>query len=529
MKYGILVNISTDNIGDDIQSYAQRRFLPSVDYVIDREKTDIFGLDTPEDETVSVIMNSWYMYQKFNWPPSPAINPLFLSMHFSREDYFGIGDRFLEGLGAEYLRHYGPIGARDQSTLEFLQSKGIDSYLSGCMTLTLTLPGEAEKSDEVILTDVRDDIALSLKESHPDIQWEQVTHEVNPLVYREKPIEERFSEVEALLQKYRNAKCVITERLHCALPCLALGTPVILVYRPEYLDRMSSFLPLLHTISTKELNNTGFCYDLDSPPENPREYLRFREDLEKRCERFIRQAEQGEYPKRFTASIEKRLIWQKGLINESEVRFRKVIEDQGDWIVQLETERSRNEEFPGSNHMTKGKETMDTNMKELEARDNNLEKRIMALNVELDSAKKEICGVQERLAAQTKVSEELAAENGKLLKHISELEVKLRDAEKSAEELDSAQKKICGLENRLKEAEISVFNLRKNAESMEIKAVDRLMKQSETLTAVSKRYSEMKMAFEKADKLYHDSKKRADDLQTQLDTATALVNKKGGK
>ena len=172
---------------------------------------------------------------------------------------------------------------------------------------------------------------------------------------------------------------------------------------------------------------------------------------------------------------------------------------------------------------------MDTNMKGLEAKNNDLEKRIMALNIELDSAKKEIFGMEDRLATQTKVSEELAAENGRLMKHISELEVKLKNAETTSEELDSAKKKICSLEDRLKDAEISVFDLRRNAENMEIKAVDRLMKQSETLTAVSKRYSEMKMAFEKADKLYHDSKKRADDLQAQLDTATALLNKKGGK
>ena len=34
---------------------------------------------------------------------------------------------------------------------------------------------------------------------------------------------------EDLLHKYAKAKLVITSRIHCALPCLALGTPVIFV------------------------------------------------------------------------------------------------------------------------------------------------------------------------------------------------------------------------------------------------------------------------------------------------------------
>lgn len=39
---------------------------------------------------------------------------------------------------------------------------------------------------------------------------------------------ERFAIAENLLKKYATAKLVITSRIHCALPCLALGTPVIL-------------------------------------------------------------------------------------------------------------------------------------------------------------------------------------------------------------------------------------------------------------------------------------------------------------
>lgn len=37
MKYGLLYYKDTDNIGDDIQTYAASRFLQRVDYLIDRK------------------------------------------------------------------------------------------------------------------------------------------------------------------------------------------------------------------------------------------------------------------------------------------------------------------------------------------------------------------------------------------------------------------------------------------------------------------------------------------------------------
>ena len=67
MKYGLLVYIDTENLGDDIQSFAARRFLPRIDYVVDRERLDTFKTET--DEPVSVIMNAWYMHKKFGSTP----------------------------------------------------------------------------------------------------------------------------------------------------------------------------------------------------------------------------------------------------------------------------------------------------------------------------------------------------------------------------------------------------------------------------------------------------------------------------
>lgn len=82
MKFGCLYYADSENIGDDIQTYAQWQFLPKVDYWIDRESLHIF---TPDEICkVALIMNAWFMYCPQNWPPSPLIVPLFISTHFSR-------------------------------------------------------------------------------------------------------------------------------------------------------------------------------------------------------------------------------------------------------------------------------------------------------------------------------------------------------------------------------------------------------------------------------------------------------------
>lgn len=48
--------------------------------------------------------------------------------------------------------------------------------------------------------------------------------------------DEKFQIAEELLNKYARAKLVITSRIHCALPCLAMGTPVI------YINGFESFV-----------------------------------------------------------------------------------------------------------------------------------------------------------------------------------------------------------------------------------------------------------------------------------------------
>lgn len=48
MKYGLIYYKNTHNLGDDILSYVGKKFLPKVDYYIDREHLDVFIPDEKE-------------------------------------------------------------------------------------------------------------------------------------------------------------------------------------------------------------------------------------------------------------------------------------------------------------------------------------------------------------------------------------------------------------------------------------------------------------------------------------------------
>ena len=94
--------------------------------------------------------------------------------------------------------------------------------------------------------------------------------------------------VEELLECYQKAKCVITTRLHCALPCLALGTPVLLIYKDEdyYKNRMEDYLPFLYYCSKSEFLE-GISYNISSPPPNKEGFKKLRNTLISQVTNFI--------------------------------------------------------------------------------------------------------------------------------------------------------------------------------------------------------------------------------------------------
>lgn len=287
MKYGLMdyeygknkyfVDV---NFGDEIQSIAASNFLPKIDYFIDREniteKIDI-------NDKIKLIMNGWYMHNQEQWPPADNIVPLLISMHIVPSKKKFIENIFSER-NREYLLSFGPIGTRDLGTLELFEKNNIPAYFSGCLTLTLNKNKLIKKQDYILCVDVKDDLVRAIKK-----QTKRKVICISPVF--KYPIFNKYDKFKyafKFLEAYQSAAAVITSRLHAAMPCLALETPVLLIDDSNGEDqRFWGLNKLVRNISTnKYISNLDF-FDLNNIKENSKEYLHYRAKLINSCEKFI--------------------------------------------------------------------------------------------------------------------------------------------------------------------------------------------------------------------------------------------------
>lgn len=344
MKYGVIVCRETRNIGDDIQSYAASRLLPCVDYYIEREHMDVFR--PMENECVSTIMNGWFMNNKLGWPVSPCINPLYVSMHFLEKDSLMVGDAFLKGVGGEDLIAHGPVGARDISTLQMLERNEIPAYFSGCMTLTLPhMPRCDAEEPYVCLTDVSDETIQYVKDQYPDMTIRVIEHEASEGPYKvdqNATWQERFRKVEELLELYQNAAAVITTRLHCAMPCLALGVPVLFLREDALIEgsRMEGLFELAHSARTSDFLEGKVIFDLKSPPANPTEYQKLRLKLIETVNHFLAEnqentAELRSRFRQYDEDWERRALWKDEILLSLKKEHDKSWNENHEYLAQL--------------------------------------------------------------------------------------------------------------------------------------------------------------------------------------------------
>lgn len=291
MKYGLIYYKNTANIGDDILSYAGKQFLPQVDYCIDREEMDLFI--PGEDDFVAAVLNGWYLHHGYTFPPSPYIVPLFVGTHFSRSQMRAGNFSFFNGIASDYLIENGPVGCRDKQTMELLEEQGIHPYFSGCLTLTLPRFSNAADSGEIILTDAPKSIETYVRETFPDQNIVLKTHTIPP-----EEVggcwEERERKVESYLRAYQGAKLVITTRLHCALPSIALGTPVVLVgnYDEDFYARLTDFAEFCPCFSEQEILEGKADGALSEPTDSSQKIQELRNNMIHSCRTFIESVEE---------------------------------------------------------------------------------------------------------------------------------------------------------------------------------------------------------------------------------------------
>jgi len=255
LKKAIVYYKNTENIGDDVQTYAALQLLGNVDYFLDRESLNSPGIS----DTVKLLCNGWFMKNPKNWPPASNLHPLFISMYIDHKH--GCYEKMLSPNLITYYQKYSPIGCRDKNTLKLFQELGINSYYSGCLTLTLP-KFEGEKSDEVLMVDP---FVKIFNQKYVETQINRLVppehrNKVTVLTHHDYeikhlPIEKRMEKVANLLQRYARAKLIITSRIHCALPATAMGTPVYFMDvgydRKKAHERLEGLIDLFEIVDDK--------------------------------------------------------------------------------------------------------------------------------------------------------------------------------------------------------------------------------------------------------------------------------------
>lgn len=249
---------SSSNLGDQVQNIAVRqllsRFLPerTIEYYLDRDSgflLDVHTLERVRDPTVRVAMvySGWFdgAYTD-NFPPNSDVvsHWLIISFHVNElpkdATYAWLDSEYrLPGaqkslLDKEKLVQLKEqfVGCRDPHTVRMFHKQGYTrAYLSRCLTMTLGWQKYKLLSQErrgVYLVDVAAN-APQLKEMPDHLRsrmivithvWEGDNADVHGKNHR----------AQELLDQYARAELVITSRLHCALPALSYGTPVLFLY-----------------------------------------------------------------------------------------------------------------------------------------------------------------------------------------------------------------------------------------------------------------------------------------------------------
>jgi len=305
-------------------------------------------------------MNGWFMWHPEKFPPSPSINPLFVSFHIVPR----IADTMLSPKTVESLKQYEPIGARDMGTMKLLEDHGVKSYFSNCLTLTLGLKykqpvhdggiifvdpicemgGNPEKSKllrlgravclafkhwrsvkkllPIFSLNFNTRIGLLSKQLEKRLMCasfydvyskafsddvlfnaEYITHEMDQSLFGGD--EDKMNCAKELIIKYGKAKYIITSRIHCALPCLAVETPVFFVTSDNFESgkmrtggRLGGIIDLFHVlrytpngIEIKRDGLPGFKDKLDYSYsfKNKDDYMVYAEKLEEIVATFIKE------------------------------------------------------------------------------------------------------------------------------------------------------------------------------------------------------------------------------------------------
>ena len=265
------LKVDTENLGDHIQLMAANRLLGRLgilpDLILDRD-AEIASAPALEQIAgpVGILMNGWFKYNPAEWPPHPRLDPVYLGFHIrSRESPTLLGPA-----AVEHYQRFGPIGCRDPYTASILKHRGVDAFVSHCLSLLydrrLVNP-ETQTETYVVSPDRRIYRHIVPEIGHATF----ISHLAGSCDF-----DQNLRLAESLIATYRNsAKLIVTTMLHCALPAIAMGIPVV-VFHPlslspwahtsdrERFSALEQLVPVFHASDMNDIDWNGYQPDVSS-------------------------------------------------------------------------------------------------------------------------------------------------------------------------------------------------------------------------------------------------------------------------
>ena len=239
------------NLGDAIQNLAVENIYKKAGISENSLcKVNRDELKTYNGKDVKLVMQSWFgdYADVFPLPWSEKITPIFIGFHLSTIN--NTRDRFIKEKIYEQMKQYEPIGCRDRNTRDFLISLGVKAYFSGCMTLTFDKRKKEPQKGKIFLVDLTPDAEQVIPEEIKQEADRTISHFY---YWNEYPVNKQGAQefedyARKILQRYKNeAKLVITSKIHSAMPCVAMGIPVIFINedsKNERFDVLNGILPV---------------------------------------------------------------------------------------------------------------------------------------------------------------------------------------------------------------------------------------------------------------------------------------------
>lgn len=214
MKYANLVldeKVKMVNAGDYMQILAIENVYNYMGIQYENVvRIKISELSTYDGEYVVLPIN-YPFYGYYNL--SSKIKPVYLGISI-------IDNSVSKGLKFD---NFQPIGCRDYHTFHEVQSAGLDAYYGGCLTICFPRRKKEPERQKVFFVDVPHELMGYIPQNLKDNG-----EFLSQVFYNEDCVNEKG--VKKIYEKYcKEATLVVTSRIHCAMPCLAAGIPVIFV------------------------------------------------------------------------------------------------------------------------------------------------------------------------------------------------------------------------------------------------------------------------------------------------------------